>query len=127
MKSVLIKFEARTQKRIRIMQKKKPQKNPERFLRGHKNGMNAKHKIQCYENKGFLLQNGSHWERGWGAGCIISMTTRGHYDHQVAGGTEQPSSKHRLFCLRYLLFRWSVIYFIQYQLLCSLCRNLIVY
>lgn len=29
--------------------------------------MNAKHKIQCYEEKGFLLQNESHWEREWRA------------------------------------------------------------
>lgn len=45
------------------MQKNQPK--PERVLRGHKNGTNTKHKIKCYENKEFLLQNESHWERGW--------------------------------------------------------------
>lgn len=34
------------------------------------------------------------------------------------------SNKHYLFCLPYKLFRWR--YFIQHQLVCSLCRNLIV-
>lgn len=62
MKSMLIKFEALIQKRIGIMKKKK---KPEKVFRDHKNGMNAKHKIQCYKNKGFLLQNKSHWESGW--------------------------------------------------------------
>lgn len=63
MRSMLIKFEALIQKRTGIMQKNQPK--PERVLRGHKNGTNAKHKIKCYANKEFLLQNESHWERGW--------------------------------------------------------------
>lgn len=46
------------------------------------------------------------------------------FRHQVAGGTEQPSSRHHLFFLLCLLLRWSMIYLQKDQLCCSLCKSL---